>query len=420
MRTSQQGADAIVIGAGIVGTATALALARTGMQVLLVDRGSPGLACSRGNAGIIATSEIGPLVNFRTMLRVPALLLDPLGPLRISPRALPRLLPWFGRAALSARRARRESATMVLAALCEQSLDAHMRLLPEAARQGLIRRSGMIDAIRDEKGHSLLRARKLLCEQYGIAVETLDSSELCDLEPALKAGLAGGLFHPRVAHVSDPLDMVVAYANAFGKYGGTFRQAPVDGLDVTDSGVRVLIDGTEIQARHVVVAAGTGSPSLLRPFAKAIPLAAERGYHMQLTEKGPALGRPVMFMSDSFVATPLAHGVRLAGTAEFAAENDEPDWRRADKLLQGAKAYLPDLDPAGATRWMGSRSTFPDSLPAIGAIAGTCIHYAFGHQHLGLTLSAITAEMIANMICKRQASAMLPHLSLDRFARIRR
>lgn len=420
MSAPLQRADTIVIGAGIVGTAIALALARTGMRVLLVDHDAPGLACSRGNAGIIATSEIDPLVSFRTMMRLPALMFDSLGPLRIAPRAVPKLIPWFCRAALSARYSHREKATTVLATLCEQSLDAHLRLLPESERRGLIHRSGMIDVIKHPKARSLLRIRKTLCERYGIPVETLSSLELQELEPALEPGLAGGLFHPRVAHVSDPLDMVAAYAATFREYGGTISRTSVQGLRPVDDGVELTLGGTEISARNVVVAAGVGSPPLLSSFAKAIPLAAERGYHMQLANNGDTLRRPVMFMSDSFVATPLACGVRLAGTAEFTTEKDKPDWRRADNLVRGARAYLPDLDPTGATRWMGSRSTFPDSLPAIGTIVGTRIHYAFGHQHLGLTLSATTAEIVANSICGRPPSSLLPFLSLDRFARNQR
>jgi Glycine/D-amino acid oxidases (deaminating) len=417
MSGPQNRADVIVIGAGIVGTTIGLALARKGREVLLVDRSAPGLACSRGNAGIIATSEIEPLVSYRTLVRLPALLLDPLGPLRISPRALYRLVPWFWRALRSAAPARRKQAAMILAALCEPALDAHCRLLSTPERERLIRRNGMIDVIRKKGERPLIETRRRICQAHGIPVRTLNSSELAELEPGLRPGLAGGLFHPDVAHVADPLDLVATYADAFRQCGGRFQQGTAANLRATAEGAELSLDGHELGARHVVVAAGISSPSLLASYVKReIPLAAERGYHMQLAEPGPPLMRPIMFSGDSFVATPLARGVRLAGTAEFAAEGEDPDWRRAEALFRSACAYLPGVSRAGATLWMGARPTFPDSLPAIGTIGGTTIHYAFGHQHLGLTLSAVTAEMIAGMIEGCSRSPLLPYLSLERFA----
>ena len=96
----------------------------------------------------------------------------------------------------------------------------------------------------------------------------------------------------------------------------------------------------------------------------------------------------------------MAKGIRLAGTAEFASVKTPPDYRRSDILLSLAQRLLPEIDgQATATRWMGARPSTPDSLPVIGRTPkNRRIICAFGHAHLGLTLGAVTAEMVSDLV----------------------
>ncbi|WP_287814743.1 FAD-dependent oxidoreductase, partial [Pseudomonas sp.] len=128
-----------VIGAGIIGVASALALARQGHQVLVLDGQGPGLGASYGNAGHLATEQVFPIADASILMRLPKMLLDPLGPLRLDWRYLPRALPWFTRLLLNLRAAPYHRTVAGLRALNEGSLGAWQRLLQSIDRPHLLR-----------------------------------------------------------------------------------------------------------------------------------------------------------------------------------------------------------------------------------------------------------------------------------------
>ncbi len=182
--------------------------------------------------------------------------------------------------------------------------------------------------------------------------------------------------------------------------------------------MRLITDDGELAVDEAVVAAGIWSSDLVKPFGVRPMLAAERGYHLMLSNPQISLRRPILAGDDRFVVTPLKGGIRLAGTAEFADVDAKPDWRRADILMGLAKTILPQINgEETATRWMGPRPSTPDSLPIIGRTPkNSHIVCAFGHGHLGLTLGAVTAEIIADIIARRGQSAGVPAaLRPDRF-----
>jgi len=167
---------------------------------------------------------------------------------------------------------------------------------------------------------------------------------------------------------------------------------------------------------HSVVSAGVWSLPLVAPLSVRPRMTAERGYHLMLPEPGVALRRPIGAGDDKFIITPLATGVRLAGTAEFASIEAEPDWRRSDILLPLAQRLVPGLQNGKAQRWMGRRPSTPDSLPIIGRVRGVPqVICAFGHGHLGLTLAAVTSEIVSDLIAGKPEPASLPAFSPYRF-----
>ncbi len=115
---------------------------------------------------------------------------------------------------------------------------------------------------------------------------------------------------------------------------------------------------------------------------------------------GALLCRPVTFQAESCVATLMGDHLRLAGIVEFIRRSSPPRWSRAERLAAIAQHYFDaPLQTAGAERWFGDRPSLPDSLPAIGRLArAPQIAYAFGHQNLGLTQAAISAELIAPLM----------------------
>lgn len=409
--------DVAIVGGGVIGIATALCLQDAGMSVLLLDRDEPGAGCSSGNAGVIATSFVLPLSSFSHIAGAPKMLLDRMAPLSLPWRYAADYTPWLWRFALNAFPHQRRHTIDVLKQLNCQSLPAWRRLLSEELYSRFIAERGMLDVIaagRPLKGlHA--NAEALLAED--VPVDVLDATQVAELEPTLRDKVAGGTLHSAVAQVAEPKRLSDAMIDLFGARGGAFLRMDVANIRSKPHGVEVVGEGMVQPANAAVICAGWWSAKLIAQFGLHAPLRAERGYHVMLPAVAECFSRPVSFHEESFLATPMTGGLRLAGTVELAPPDAQPDWKRASNLLTLARRYLPDLDVDGLTQWVGSRPSFADSLPAIGRVPNAPnVYYSFGHQHLGLTQAAISAEYVRDII-RGNMPENIRSCSLARFGR---
>lgn len=147
-----------------------------------------------------------------------------------------------------------------------------------------------------------------------------------------------------------------------------------------------------------------------------VPLDTERGYHLMLPREQGRLPFAVTSFERRFIMTPMAGGLRLAGTVEFAGLEKPANMPRAWQLHRLSQGLFRDeLDTEGASPWMGFRPSLPDSLPIIDRVGEGRVLLAFGHQHLGLTQAAVTAEYIGQL-AQGQTVAGLEAYRLGRFA----
>lgn len=406
-----------VIGAGVVGLAIAVKLRREGYRVTLFDSDAPGSRASAGNASLIMTAQISPLSQPGLWRKVPGMLTDPQGPLVVRWKHLPRLTPWFLRFLRNSSWKRYEEIAETLAPLVTRSLDSWLKLVGPSEGARLFRRDGLLYVFKQERNFRAGQKEAEFRGRYGVPSEIIPREELRQMEPALGPNLVGGVLYGDSGHCTDPQTLSASLASAFRTGGGEMRRSRVKQLVPVSGGVQVVTKDGEVQVDEVVVAAGIWSPPLVKPFGVKPLLAAERGYHLMLRDPQISLQRPVGAGDDKFIITPLSGGIRLAGTAEFADVNAEPDWRRSDMLLQAAKTIFPEINgEQTATRWMGPRPSTPDSLPIIGRTPKNAnIICAFGHSHLGLTLGAVTAELVAELVAKRGRDSGIVALRPDRF-----
>jgi glycine/D-amino acid oxidase-like deaminating enzyme len=205
----------------------------------------------------------------------------------------------------------------------------------------------------------------------------------------------------------------------FARQGGVVLRANADGIVADSAGVKIATSGTTLTCDRAVVAAGAYYKSLAAQVGADIPLEGLRGYHLELVDPGVQLNGPLIDGEMNFGVIPMASGLRLAGTIEFAGLAAAPAWRRADMLLPLAKAMLPSLASHGAdaVRWMGHRPGLPDSLPVIGpAPRQPNVWLAFGHGQLGLTLAAVTGRVVAQALAGQTPSVDLSPFRADRLA----
>ncbi len=407
-----------VIGAGIVGLAIALKLRREGFRVTVFEPEEPGSQVTAGSAGLIMTCQVTPLVQPGMLFKLPGMFNDPQSPFSVHWGHLPRLSPWFSRFVRNSRRRRYEDISETLAPMATRSLDRWLELIGPYESGRLLRRDGLIYVYKTAKALRAARKEAELRTRYGARSEIIQSEELRQMEPALGPGLAGGVLYPDCGHCMD-IDKLTAFlAGAFRTTGGEMRRTPVRQLTPAANGfVRVICDDEEHVVEEAVVAAGLWSLPLVKPFGVKPALAAERGYHLMLKEPQISIRRPIIAGEHRFAITPLTSGIRLAGTSEFASAHTPPDWRRADMLLELAKTLLPEINgEETASRWMGPRPSTPDSLPVIGRTPkNPNIICAYGHGHLGLTLGAVTADIVADLITRREPAAETARLKPDRF-----
>lgn len=407
----------LIVGAGVVGTACALALLRAGLSVTLVDRAAPGTACSYGNAGHIATEQVFPLPGPDLLRRLPSLLLQSDSPLSLRPAAWPHLAKGFAWHLLRAcRPAAQKEGTRALSGMMAAVMTDWPALLAGTAAEGLWHAHGHDAVWEGEGGETAANAAHRQALAAGLPVRRLGEAELARMPAALRARGLAGLRYLATAHVADPAALVQGLFNAFIAEGGRFTQADVTGLHRQETGWR--IEGAALSSPRLLVTAGVWTGRLLTPLGVNLPLIAERGYHVHLPKADVTLERPLLLASRNCIATPMGEGMRVTGFTEFATPELPPDTRKPALLRNHLRTA--GLMQAGSESrdWMGCRPTLPDYLPALGALPGQPgLYVAAGHQHLGLTLAATTAAIMVSLL--RDGKAPDPAFRPDRFSRQR-
>ncbi|MCL4744653.1 MAG: FAD-dependent oxidoreductase [Burkholderiaceae bacterium] len=415
-----------VIGAGIIGASIALVLQREGHRVTLIDSDAPGTGCSFGNGGAISPDFCVPFSLPGMLRKVPGWLFDPQGPLVLRWRHLPSALPWLMRSIRAGQLERVQAVSVALHQLHSPSLRCYDQLLGGRAT-GIIEKTGQIYAWTSSvPGPTEALAHELRAAR-GVQTEVLSRTRLHELDPQLSPSFSRGLYFPDNGHTVNPLRLVQTIVGLFEAAGGCVERCRALEIErtVTAAGEQarsVRCEGKTVSSDAVVVAAGIQSTGFARALSDRVPLQAERGYHVMLPDAGI---RPKIKISNRdrmFGVTPMEDGLRICGTVEIAAPDSPPDERRALALLDHAKAMYPGLNDTGATTWMGSRPSTPDSLPIIDrASRVTNVIYAFGHGHTGLTGAPMTAQLVRDLLAD-SGSARSPGIDsaafrLERFAR---
>jgi D-amino-acid dehydrogenase len=407
-----------IVGAGIVGIATACWLIRRGIPVTVIDRDEPGNGCSFGNAGGICPGSCVPLAMPGMLKKVPGWLLDPEGPLFVRLAYLPRALPWLIRFVRAGDRARVLEIADAMRALHAPTIERYRTLVEWAGCPELMVERGQLflyETAEELKGDGFgLHLRW----DRGVKVEILEKNELRQLEPALAPIFEKAVYLPEQAQCLNPHRLVRALAERFVADGGRIERARIDALDSAEGRITHLVsDRGDLPVETLVVAAGAWSGRLLKTVGIRVPLEAERGYHITVAEPDVMPRLQAMWCRRKFVVTPQETGVRFAGTDEFAGLDAPPDERRARILLRHGKTLVPGLgEVPHATAWMGHRPGTPDSLPVIGRDTRYAnLLHAFGHGHTGLMGASVTGHLIGEILGGEEPSIDLTPYRVDRF-----
>ncbi|HZO46991.1 MAG TPA: FAD-dependent oxidoreductase [Xanthobacteraceae bacterium] len=392
--------DAVVLGAGIVGTSIALHLAKRGLSVALVDKGAPGEGTSYGNAGVIEGNTLLPHPFPERMGAVLRVALKRATDANYHVSFLPHIAPWLLQYRANSSIERRIRFANLMRPLYAAAAPEHEALMQESGATRYLRKEGWIKVYRTHAAYAATARERALASEFGLPHDGLDRDAVLALEPALAPQFVNAVHWKSAASVTNPLALTRAYIDRFTALGGIVLTGDARTLHRANNRWRVETDEGPVDSREAVVALGPWAADLLKPMDIDLPLEVKRGYHLHFQPRGNAgLTRPVVDAELGYCVAPMEQGLRLTTGAEFAPRDAPPTPVQFDRLLPQARALFPLGEKVEAQPWMGSRPCFADSMPVIGRAPGkTDLWLAVGHAHWGLTLGPATGRLVAEMI----------------------
>lgn len=409
--------NAVVIGGGVVGLATAITLQKCGISVALIDSPPTIPAASWGNAGHIAIEQVEPLASRATIRSMPHRLFWRGGALALPLRDIAAWLPFSLRLVAATRPARFERGRAALSDALGDAMGAWRRLLGRIGAADLLIEDGHFIAWESAASAAKGRAHWGAADIGRATMRDATADELDRLAALTSAPIAGAVHIAGSGQIADLDALGAALRAGFDAAGGKRIDARIDRLAIGDGrAVAIAADGTRYAADAMVIAGGAASGALLAPIGHKVPIIAERGYHIQSAETDwPAVMPPVVFEDRSMIVTRFRSGLRAASFVEFGRGASPADPRKWARLRRHVAALGLSFGLPG-TQWMGARPTLPDYLPAIGrSDRAANLYYAFGHQHLGLTLAATTGDAIAALVAGDAPPFDLAPFDLERF-----
>jgi D-amino-acid dehydrogenase len=408
----------VVIGAGAIGLLAAHELRRRGEEVILIDRGEPGAACSSGNLGWIVPASSEPLPEpgiSRSLLRW---MLSGDGPLFIAPFAGLRMAGWLWRFWSHCNVRDYRNGLEALAALNVRTLELYDSLASEGVGFEMHRTRVLMTSFDETTLDRALDGSEFLDRQGVDPPERLSGAETRELEPALSTGVIGGLLYSE-ERVVRPESLCAGLATRLTSEGVVMRSgAEVIGVDRRSDRIEAITT-TEgnIEADQYLIAAGAWSGLLARRFGFRLPIQAGKGYSITIRNPLRSIRLPLYLQESHVCCSPYDGALRVGGTMEFSGMNARLDRRRISAVRRAVNRFLPDvLEGEDQMEWTGLRAVTTDGLPVIGrAPACTNLYVATGHAMLGITLAAATADAIAALMTEGKSAVDLAPFGPGRF-----
>jgi D-amino-acid dehydrogenase len=389
----------LVLGAGMVGTCTALHLQQRGFEVTLVDRRAPGQGTSFGNAGLIQSEAVEPYA----FPREPGFLLNvALGrgaEVHWHARGLWQMAGSLLRYLHHSHPKRHAQATEAYSRLIAQATHEHDLLMTAAGAQDLVMREGFRFVFRSAKAldEAVQRAEDLRV-RFGVRSEAENTAQLAKAEPALRATLAGAVHWLDPWAVNNPGALVQRYADLFLARGGRLLTGDAASLQAQGVGWSVKTTEGRVDAEQAVLALGPWADGLIRTLGYHFPLFIKRGYHQHY--RSPAqLHQPVLDAECGYVLAPMQQGLRLTTGAEFAPIDAPPTPVQLAKAVVLARELVELGEALPEPPWLGARPCTADMLPVMGpAPRHPGLWFNFGHAHQGFTLGPVAGRLLAEMM----------------------
>ena len=408
-----------IIGSGIQGVCTGLQLIKKGIPVTIFDRQDPlsqdFKPASYGNAGHFSPYAVLQLNRPDILFDVPKMLFSSYGPLALKWNYVPKMLNWFFYYLKNCNKKSMMHTAKNMHQILSLSNDAYEEIFQEIDTNGLVEKKGIIYIWTNKN----LKSRNLeikVRDELGIKQKLLSQKEVLELEPNLNPVFDAGIIYESAMHARDPHGILKQIFKLFLNRGGKFIQTNIKSIEQPKTDETIIrSENEEYKFEKSVVASGAFSKQFTDQLGEKIPLDTERGYHVHFKGQERLISRPVIFLDRGFGMTPMNQGLRAVGTVELGGTENPLSKKRIEYIIRCAKELLPQLG-AHEDEWLGFRPTLPDFLPILGpSLKNKNIIYAFGHQHLGWTLGAITGKIVSGIVAGEKTNLDLSPYSSKRF-----
>ena len=386
-----------VVGAGIVGICSAYFLKKSGFNVTLIDREDPGTMTSFGHACSFADYANVP-VNYPGLIwDIPKMLLRKDGPLAVDFFYILKNLPWAFSFLQNCKKDKVDEIASSLTNLLKHSQLSYDEIFKDINVQEYISHEENLYLFDTKKSFEDYEYANVIRKNNKVKVRNLTKDEVKELEPNIANVYYAGQIFTGSRHTTNPLAISTKIFEKFLELGGTYIKQNVKNLIQKENFIELSLEKKKINFDKIIISAGAWSNQIANMLGDKFPLDTERGYHILFETNEKLINRPVAWSESGFYLIQIHDGIRAAGTVEIAGLKKSPNKKRIEMIERQSRKVLPQLGNVKST-WMGRRPTLPDSLPIIGkSQQNSNVIYAFGHQHIGWTLGAVTGKIIDSL-----------------------
>ena len=390
----------VVIGSGIVGLCSGIELLERGYNVTIIDPNEPGSQTSYGNAGVITDSSIIVINNPQLLKSLFSLIFKTRNSFRYSKLFVITRFFWVLRFLMFSNQKHMENAAKAYKALQTLSLKTHHELIKKSLSTNLILKPGWLKLFKNEDSFQNYSNEMNILNKNNVNYIELNTAQIKDKFPELKVNFARGILFKNSIRVNSPLKLSKKYFDYFLKIGGGYIKDSCNSLLYNNKWQLLTSKNDNYEFDHVIVATGPWSKKFLSNLGYNIPLAWERGYHHHYSTKEKISITPVIHdVEGGFVYSSVGNEIRITSGVElnfFEAPSNE---NQITEVIKQLSEILPLKDKLTPKAWLGSRPTLIDSMPMIGkAPKHNNLWFNFGHNHIGLSTSAGSAKVLADML----------------------
>ncbi len=407
----------VIIGSGIVGICSAVELINRGFSVTVIDPNEPGSQTSYGNAGVLTDTSLMIINNPQLLKSLFSLIFKKKTSFRYSKLFVFSRLSWVINFLMFGKTKHMELAAQALRELQVLSLKTHKKLIKKTKSYNNIVSPGWLKVFKTPLSFEKYAYELNILDKNKAEYTLLNTREIKKQFPDLQIEYYKGVLFKNSLRVKSPIELSKKYFKNFLKSGGNFYKEICKEIKFINGNWTVYLNKNKEIFDEVVICTGPWSKDFLSNLGYKVPLAWERGYHHYFsTNKNIDLNPAIHDVDGGFVYSSNKNKIRVTSGVELnfreAAINEE----QINDVVQKLKTILPLKNKLTITPWLGSRPTIADSLPMIGkAPKHKNLWFNFGHNHIGLSTSAGSGVVLADMIENKKTSINIDPFLPNRF-----